>query len=583
MPADVRFNKLLVRSLPLLVPILPLVLSIALIPLQSESSLGSFRQTVKLYRAQVSAILQVISTVLGLLNVLTVTTLVNYATRLWLRHHHMKPLDLGFLTTIALQKLDFSLPKRSVAVCLGFLSAAQIPGALWTGSLTPISTTVQKDLGSIKVPRFTADTQNIWNTQFRLESERVWNYLDRCNSSLLPSNGISYVSTCPDPDYRQQLLESASGASSATLLQRNHSKIDSPTWTYHGRSYGFGSSSGIVTAAHINPSYELTGYEYLESGYAASIHCIKNASTAFGYTVKHRDPKYETVWLMQGRLPHTPTNDSEDYPLLSWSFENENRPSPVLGWAAVSHGGRNIIAITANERYPVFNRTQCDMIFEPTHKRVHVNVTEKVITVQNITNADVSLLHNREEELEPTGTLTANVIRSIRLLSRMGSALYISDLGEPLSRNLRNLQSISRPAQDDDELRSVEDFFTAMIDDLLVAYGAAQVHYANSTAKEQPIHATFAAVRLGKDGFAFDLVAVNLLLFVGAVGEAVRTRFWEGLPEFDHTRIRDVVEAMAKAGDSGSVEEDAGDGAKVVLCPDADKDGFELLFVRCKE
>jgi hypothetical protein len=245
---------------------------------------------------------------------------------------------------------------------------------------------------------------------------------------------------------------------------------------------------------------------------------------------------------MQGRLPNTASGDSEDYPLLSWAYENEDRPSPVLGWAAVSHEGKNMIAITANERYPVFNRTQCEVFFEPTHKIVHVNQTEKVITVRNITKADEESRVTREE-LESTGTLTANVMRSIRLLSRMGTALYISDLGEPLSRNLQNLRN-RQSAQDDDELRAVEDFFTAMIDDLLIAFGAAQVHYANSTAKELPINGTFAATRLGRDVFIFSLAAINVLLFVVTVVEAVRTRFWEALPDFDPTKIQDVVMAV---------------------------------------
>jgi hypothetical protein len=588
MPENVRFKKVLGRSLPVLISILPLALSVALVFLRNARSLGSLRQTVRLYRAQVSAIIQMISTVLGLLNVLSVTTLINYATRLRLLNHQNKLLDVGFFTTVALQRLDLSLSTGRLVMCLGFLAAAQIPGALWAGSLTPVSTYVQEEIGKIKVPNFSTDTENIWNHQFKLKSDRVWTYLDRCNNSMTPSNG--YISTCPVPDYRQQLLEGASRASIAELLERNHSKIDSPTWMYRGRSYGFGSSLGVALPENIDASFELAGYEYLEAGYEASIHCVKNASAAFGYAVKRRDPDYETVWIMHGHLPNTASGDSEDYPLLSWAFENENRPSPILGWAAVSHGGRNIIAITANERYPTFNRTQCEVFFEPTHKRIHVNQTEKVITVRNITKADKELIDTREE-LEPTGTLTANVIRSIRLLSRMGTALYISDLGEPLSRNLQNLQNLQtrRPAEDNDELKAVEDFFIAMIDDLLVAFGAAQVHYADFTAKELPINGTFAAIQLGKYGFILSLAAVNLLLFVVTVVEAARTKFWEALPDFDPTKIQDVVMAMdfgarKCANSENSVHtDDTVEHAQLILYPTAGEHESSLLLVNYKD
>jgi hypothetical protein len=588
MPGNVRFKTVFGRSFPLLISILPLVLSVALLFLRNTRSLGSFRKTVRLYRAQVSAIIQLISNTLGLLNILTVTTLVNYATRLRLLNHQTKLLDVGFFTTIALQKLDFSLSKSRLAMCIGLLAAAQIPGALWAGSLTPVPTHVQREIGTIKVPFFGANTEDIWNHQFKIDGNRVWTYLDGCDSSLLRSN--VHVSTCPVPDYRQQLLDGASRASAASPLERNHSKIDSPDWIYHGRSYGFGSSLGVVSPEKVHASYELEAYDYLEAGYEASIHCVKNDSADFGYEIIQSTSSDGKVWRIHGHLPNTASDDSEDYPLLSWTHENENRSSPILGWAAVSHGGRNMIAITANERYPMFNRTQCEVFFEPTHKRVYVNQIDKVITARNITKEDEESLDTRGE-LEPTGTLTANVIRSIRLLSRMGTALYISDLGEPLTRNLRHVQN-SRPANDENinELEAVQDFFTAMIDDLLVAFGAAQVHFANKTAqKEQPINGTFAALRFGKDGFIFSLAVVNLLLFALAVVEAVRTSFWKALPDFDPTKIRDVVMAMdfgARKCDDAvehSVRaDDTVEHVQLAVRPDADGHESSLLLLAYK-
>lgn len=575
--ASMDWRNLLTRSLPLLFLMLPLVLSIVVVPLRNMRSLGSFRNTVTSYRAYVSVIVQLISTFLGLLNILTLTTLTNYATRLWLMSHQTRLGHLSLWTAAALQRVDVSLSPGHIATCVGILVVSQLPGALWAGSLTPVLIHHNREIGRIEVPYFDSGSQRIWNSQFELKGNSVWNNMTFCNSTLLYPSG--FVSTCPVPDHRQQLLDHASQAS--RRAEANLSKIDSPSWIYRDRSTGFGSSPGVVEPIDINPSFQLDKYCYLEEGYEATVECTKNASTAYGYTVLEKDPEYETVWVIQGLLPNTPAGDSEDYPLLSWTKENENRPPPILGWTAVSHGGRNIIAITANERYLTFNQTQCDVFFKRTIKSVYVNQTEKSITVRPFSQGCNGILQNsvNMQDFEPTGKLTANVVRSIRLLSRMGTALYVSDLGEPLKRNL---ESYFNPIRSGDELRAVEDFFTVMIDDLLVAYGAGQVHFGSSFYR--PITGLFKAIRLGDDVFIFALASMNLVFFIIILFEAVRTRFWHALPDFDHTKVHDLIVATSSGvpTNAASEEDDRPSGTvedvKVKLHQNA-REAKPLLFI----
>lgn len=156
------------------------------------------------------------------------------------------------------------------------------------------------------------------------------------------------------------------------------------------------------------------------------------------------------------------------------------------------------------------------------------------------------------QDFEPTGKLTANVIRTTQLLSRIGTALYISDLGEPLKRNLGSYLNSSRSGN---ELRAVEDFFTMIIDDLLVAYGAGQVHFGSSF--YWPITGLFKAIRLGDDLFIFALASMNLASFIITLFKAVRARFWHALPDFDHTKVHDLlVTTCSGARPNAASEED---------------------------
>lgn len=158
--------------------------------------------------------------------------------------------------------------------------------------------------------------------------------------------------------------------------------------------------------------------------------------------------------------------------------------------------------------------------------------------VEEATEEELNQLSDKDrKQLEPTGKLTANVMRSIRLLSRMGTALYVSDLGEPLMRNFER----EKNARNIDAMEAAGDSFLSMIDNLLVAYGAAQVHFAKEHVNERPIIGTFSAVRLGNNIFIFCVAATNIALFINTVVEARRTRFWHALPGFDHSKVQDVV------------------------------------------
>jgi hypothetical protein len=126
------------------------------------------------------------------------------------------------------------------------------------------------------------------------EMERIGYLLDQCKSS--PSK--TRVFSCPAPHLQGPILMSASFASSLTGEARKHSKIDHPSWSYRGRSYVVGSSSGWISPSI---SHALS-YNYSEFGYAAVVWCTKNLSSNFGITLvpEERDERRVAVWEVAG-------------------------------------------------------------------------------------------------------------------------------------------------------------------------------------------------------------------------------------------------------------------------------------------
>jgi hypothetical protein len=141
--------------------------------------------------------------------------------------------------------------------------------------------------------------------------ERIRYLLDQCKSS--PSK--TGVFSCSVPYLQGPILMSASFANSLNGEPRKHSKIDHPSWSYRGRSYGVGSSSGWISPSI---SHALA-YNYTEFGYAAKTHCPKKSSSNFGITLvpEERDERRVTVWEVAGYLPNSTPGNIEHYPSIT--------------------------------------------------------------------------------------------------------------------------------------------------------------------------------------------------------------------------------------------------------------------------
>lgn len=535
-------ESVLARLLPLLSALLPGIVSILLLAQLNERYSHSFTNFATNQRAIVQIVVQILSHVLGLLQIYSVRSYYIFAIRSQAFKRSTRLGDVGFWIALRNGQVGFSLSTKYLLLTAIVVMICVIPSALWAGALTPLLLTEQLPANmTLDLPFFSQSSSKIWNSEFEMRGYELWNIYESCQSSGL-------ITTCPVPVLQGNLLSTASSATAANGSVRKHSKIDSADWSYVGRSYGVGASLGLVT---LDTPKGAETISYTDYGYISTVKCTFNSSADYmiEYLGTPNSPNQVSLYAVQGVLPNSfdagvGTGVGESYTLVSTWSNTRN----ILAWSARSIGGRNYISITTgSEDYSEFNQTQCNVEFAASAFGVVANLTSKQIKVDpNMTAISDGRVVN--------ATITFNAMNSLNLLSRMSSSLYTSILGDALRRNLMSVAGVNSSTTtaivpSSSVLMSVQDSFTAMLDDILGAYGAAQISLANDTAS------TFATVigpasRIGAEIYIIAIMAVSMLVCISSIVELLRTRFWSGLPAFDILDARSVMVAASVGGKS---------------------------------
>ena len=488
----------LVRLLPLLELMIPTIASLLLYCFGDRQSTGVIHDLVKNNQATSQSFVQVISHILGLLQVSSLCAVLNLSMRYRIMHGSVALPFLSFLVASSTARIDFYLPRRLLLLNAAFVAATFLPAALWAPAISPVTVLKSQELGHQLLPAYTEGTKAYWDSQFQLRGPGrvVYNINDHCS---LVNDKRGLVPSCPVPTLQGLLLLSASSATTLDGGPRNHSKLDNPNWEFVGRPFGAGSSVGKSDDLMVDD--RVLYYNYAESGYVANVSCIKNSTSNFRFRLErsvwentsiseyqrtyHPEMPLNDSWgswpdisstysiyYLDGYLPNSIIGSPESYPSISWHEGYEN----ITAWAAVANGNRNMIAVAAGNRlYRELDQIQCEVFFRPTVFDVTVNRIQRSIAVKALPSAEA-------EDIDPSGHLRANVMHSINLLSRMSPSLYVSVLGETLNRNVERMQK-QRPSLNITEAvtSAVADSFTAIIDDILVAYGASQIVNAQDT------------------------------------------------------------------------------------------------------
>lgn len=209
-------------------------------------------------------------------------------------------------------------------------------------------------------------------------------------------------------------------------------------------------------------------------------------------------------------------------------------------------------AIAAGHDYAAFNSTQCTVDFIPTKFSVTVNHTD---FTTNVTSSEDPIVGQEVEDIEPTKSLINITMHMPTSFSQQHACdLYTSLVGNTFESNIQsiipafNSRVPSTITMNRSEtLRGVEDTFTSMLDNSLLALSTAQLMVAHDT---QSVNATvsLSAVRIGKSVYVYIPAGINLTILLIYLMESVRTQAWRGLTRLDYTNIKEVVVSTSKGG-----------------------------------
>ena len=404
-------------------------------------------------RASTQLVVQVLSHILGALLVLTLTTTFNLTTRTRLGQKGVSLHRLNWWNQVCNQRLNFSLPwafslllllfyGRNLHPILAHVLTAQgiglAPSALWAGAISPLTTSATQQ-SSISIPAYPSDPDGLyWN--------KSQPSLSRYQAEIATSPGN--FSFYPAFSLGARILNTASAASTSRhSVMQNHAKYDNTRYSFSGRSYGVGSSVGLVGDVLNIPN--LAQYDYTEAGHKAVVHCSTNKTSEFRihYIYSTGVPGIPVSYIAIGPLPNSEAGYNEvDLGALNIAYSAVPAEVPLFGFyssiemvgmAAVSAYGRNIFSIASFgsgagfdqqgnfTKYWFLDKMQCEVTFTPRSFRVDVDTGQRLIKVTDVDEANTTGL----EILGRAATLEAGE------LSHIFSTMYTSTVGDGMLRN----------------------------------------------------------------------------------------------------------------------------------------------------
>jgi hypothetical protein len=483
-------------------------------------------------RASTQLVVQVCANSLGLVHVTIICVLVNYSTRLRLASVAISLDTLRFWTDLLSQQLDWKIPLRFLIPLLAFLGLCIVPSALWAGAITPISvTTFQQRM--ISLPSYSNTTllnQN-WTLRDHLPSIRT-------------SKGLFTYSV--GEGLLGPLLASASSATTIDGSVRQHAKIDFSRFTYSGRSYGVGASVGLIDG-NILLDLLVTQYSFPEAGYAPMVTCIYNTSSNYFLS----DSEQSLIWIASGFLPNSHPQEPE------WSRYIGFKTDPIVAIevATAPDAIGRMIGIASGSDFAMLNNTQCTIDFQPALFNITVDSIDRNITVTRIeAGANAT-------DIEPSGMLTFLTTWQLQLISTDQTDLYFSLVGNSFNSSINDYitsaagRTSDPPSEAGATLAGLGNSVTAMIDDILVGYASAQLMVASDT-QTVPTLVGSQALRLGQGTYIIAITIFNGLIVLLVLEEAIRTRGWKGLVDFDYMDPRDLIIASSRGGKGIAVATD---------------------------
>lgn len=530
------------KVLPLGCLVIVFMASLTLFLIRDQRYIDHLPGLVEAHRNISSIIVQVLSTVLAIAQMYVVVALINFAARINLFQHSTSIDNLSFWAALSMPRFDRNLRQSRLLFVLLVLTLGPALGALWSGSLTPLSSKASRSDGVLLTPFFNAP---IFRTMYPIPE--TGQLLVQCNDEGHEAppdpRGLQYptLDNCIVMGKLGSLMMAASTATNVTNPYQ-HPKLDNSTWTYKGRSYGKGSSTGLFNVTNTSISVKDQGYSYQESGYLATASCHQQSSNIFpfqqyypAFTDTDSDVGQFTLWtadtivLDSGNIPVPPF----DVATPAWN-ELNSHPFGYFLWTAVQNDGVNIL-VTAGSNWSVsLANISCTIDFVPTLFATNVSTVDQSITVTPLEPA---------QNFTQTGNIVQAIMWDLDLISRMSSssAAY-STMSNAVGDSVAAVQLVhtEMTRKEASEL-GLQNSIEALADDLLTYQGILAVARYDGESSETSVRRHFAAIKIGQTKFHIAQLVINIVLCVAYIFEAIRTRGWKKLPQFDFVDIKALI------------------------------------------
>lgn len=491
---------------------------------------GSLHDFIESNRPSVQFAVQLIANLLSLCQVLVICRLINYGVRRHLAAGSMKLDTLRAWIDAMEPRIDLGLPFRFLLPLSAFVALTMILSALWAAALTPVQ--LWKDVDqTVAIPSWSNFTLiKEYPSEVGSEGATIQNLKGRFSYSV----GNQLLGS---------LLASASSATTIDGSPRVHQKMDRSKLTYIGRSYGIGSSAGLADEDILSNKLAI-GYAFQEVGYKADTNCIYNTSSEFSLSPTGVD----LVYAASGPLP-----DSDNGPEYSVYIGHDMDRIVSIG---VSHFAnesadeyplRKYLAFATGSNYKFLDKIQCEIDFVPTRFNVTVDLQGQNITITATNDTTV-------KDINASRRLKGTVLRQFELIANDETNLYISTVGTAFNASITDFRTYAdSPGHSNNWtdtkiiLTAVENSITAMTDDMLGAYAAAQLMVGNLT---QSTSATLrvTAMAVGEMKYSIAVFVVNIVVILLFLIEIIRTRGWKDLPDFDVADVRHLIIAASEGG-----------------------------------
>lgn len=468
-------------------------------------------------------------------------TLINLRVRSSLAQTPMTLERLAFWTSICANRPDLSLPLGSLTTAIAFIVSCASFAALWAGALAPIIVTDAAGTMKMHIPRY--EHLSGWNSGI--------NYNDTFTTDL----GV--FSFQPSFQLPGIIVVNARDATSRSGGVKSHDKLDKTGYLYLTRSFGAGSTVGLVDGLSSKVGNASTlgtrAYAYQEKTLAAQVACTRNVSadvwvrkmtTPGGWALK--------VCTMDATLPDGQTrfsaaaalDDERAFVLAVGDLGKETNKAYLT---LATHVGES------NSFYNRLHHVQCTLEYTELTVEISVDVSNRTIAV---TPGD----EKPPEESRFLATYATTKLWDIS--SVLMTTSWTSLLGDMFLNNIANTEAFVHD-QEDATLRGVEDSIQSMVDSILESLGAAQVMVLGDMQPTEA-HAFYVGVRIGRSSFLYAVLAVHVAVAIIAMVELVLTRMWRRTPAFDYMKIGHVAIAASAGGTSiADVSSQVGGGGQV--------------------